>query len=233
MPSALRSEPPVNPLEPNRVMSQTAIAMPVEEELRRPPRERLLDAARELFYAEGVHTVGIDRVIERAGVAKASLYSTFGSKEGLVRAYLEEYHQRIIGRRRAAAAAESEPVAAILAIFDSLARDYQRPDYNGCAFSGARAEEPAGGPVDAAARAYRAEMRDIFRELCVRAGANEPDLLAWQLQLLYSGGAESAKIERDAEVPAAQRAAVETLLASALNRPGAPESDAPGSRAAR
>ena len=218
MPSALRSEPPVNPLEPNRVMSQTAIAMPVEEELRRPPRERLLDAARELFYAEGVHTVGIDRVIERAGVAKASLYSTFGSKEGLVRAYLEEYHQRIIGRRRAAAAAEPEPVAAILAIFDSLARDYQRPDYNGCAFSGARAEEPAGGPVDAAARAYRAEMRDIFRELCVRAGANEPDLLAWQLQLLYSGGAESAKIERDAEVPAAQRAAVETLLASALNR---------------
>src|SRR3954469_13004950 len=52
-------------------------------------RERLLAAASELFYAEGVHTVGIDRVIERAGVAKASLYSTFGSKEELVRAYLE------------------------------------------------------------------------------------------------------------------------------------------------
>jgi AcrR family transcriptional regulator len=43
------------------------------------PRERLLDAANELFYAEGVHSVGIDRVIARAGVAKASLYSTFGS----------------------------------------------------------------------------------------------------------------------------------------------------------
>lgn len=198
-------------------MSHTSIRMSVQEELKRSPRERLLEAARELFYAEGVHTVGIDRVIERAGVAKASLYSTFGSKEGLVRAYLEEYHDRIISRRRAAADAESDPVAAILAVFDSLARDYQRPDYNGCAFSGARAEEPAGGPVDAAARAYRAEMRDLFRELCVRAGARDPDLLAWQLQILYSGGAESAKIERDPEVPAAQRAAVETLLASALN----------------
>ena len=57
-------------------------------------RERLLAAASELFYAEGVHTVGIDRVIERAGVAKASLYNTFGSKEELVRAYLESRHAR-------------------------------------------------------------------------------------------------------------------------------------------
>lgn len=207
---------PADLLEPRRAMSQTGTAMPVEEELRRPPRERLLEAARELFYAEGVHTVGIDRVIERAGVAKASLYSTFGSKDGLVSAYLEEYHARVIGRQRAAAASAPDPVAAILAVFDSLARNYQRSDYNGCPFSGARAEEPAGGPVDAAARAYRAEMRELFRELCVEAGATDPDLLAWQLQLVYSGGAESAKIERDAKVPAAQRAAVETLLKSAL-----------------
>lgn len=198
-------------------MSQTSTKMSIEEDIKRSPRERLLEAARELFYAEGVHTVGIDRVIERAGVAKASLYSTFGSKEGLVRAYLEEYHDRIISRRRAAADSESEPVAAILAVFDSLARDYQRPDYNGCAFSGARAEEPAGGTVDAAARAFRADMRDLFRELSASAGAKDPDLLAWQLQLLYTGSAESAKIERNPDVPAAQRAAVETLLASALS----------------
>ena len=55
----------------------------------RPARERLLAAADELFYEQGIHTVGIDRIIERAGVAKASLYSTFGSKDELVRAYLE------------------------------------------------------------------------------------------------------------------------------------------------
>ena len=52
-------------------------------------RERLLASANELFYNEGVHTVGIDRIIEQAGVAKASLYNTFGSKDELVRAYLE------------------------------------------------------------------------------------------------------------------------------------------------
>ena len=53
-------------------------------------RERLLRAADELFYEEGIHTVGIDRIIERAGVAKATLYSAFGSKDELVRAYLRE-----------------------------------------------------------------------------------------------------------------------------------------------
>jgi AcrR family transcriptional regulator len=52
-------------------------------------RERLLAAATELFYADGINTVGIDRVIEHAGVAKASLYDCFGSKEELIRSYLE------------------------------------------------------------------------------------------------------------------------------------------------
>ncbi|MDE3131138.1 MAG: TetR/AcrR family transcriptional regulator [Acidobacteriota bacterium] len=190
--------------------------MPVEDALRRSPRERLLEAARELFYAEGVHTVGIDRVIERAGVAKASLYATFGSKEGLVRAYLDEMHERMLTRRQAAAEGAEGPVAAILAIFDSLARDFERPDYNGCAFAGARAEEPAGGVVDQATRAYRADIRALFRELSTQAGAAEPDQLAWQLQLIYSGGSEAAKLDRDPHVAGAQRAAVETLLASAL-----------------
>ena len=199
-------------------MSQTALTMSVEEELRRSPRERLLEAARELFYAEGVHTVGIDRVIERAGVAKASLYSTFGSKEGLVQAYLDEMHERMLSRRRAAAEAAEDPVSAILAVFDSLARDFERPDYNGCAFAGARAEEPAGSVVDAATRAYRADIRELFRGLSQQAGARDPDQLAWQLQLLYSGGSEAAKLDRDPHVAAAQRAAVESLLSTALGR---------------
>src|SRR5438034_11332309 len=59
---------------------------------RLPARERLLAAACELFYEEGVHTVGIDRVIERAGVAKATLYKAFGSKDELIRAYLKARH---------------------------------------------------------------------------------------------------------------------------------------------
>src|SRR5580704_15602796 len=60
---------------------------------RRPARERLLAAADELFYKEGVNLVGIDRVIEHAGVAKASLYDCFGSKEELIRSYLQRRHE--------------------------------------------------------------------------------------------------------------------------------------------
>src|ERR1700761_3232910 len=103
--------------------------------VKRSPRERLLAAADELFYAEGVQSVGIDRVIERAGVAKASLYSTFGTKEELVRAYLENRHEMTLGRLRAAVAAAGEdPVQRILAVFDSQAQLYRRPTFHGCAF---------------------------------------------------------------------------------------------------
>jgi AcrR family transcriptional regulator len=198
-------------------MSQTETTMTVQDEVKRSPRERLLEAAQELFYAEGVQSVGIDRVIERAGVAKASLYSTFGSKEGLVRAYLDENHRRILNRRTSAAEAAADPVAAILAIFDSLARDYGRPDYNGCAFAGARAEAPVGSQIDEATRAFRTDLRALLREWCVQAGASDPDQLACQLQLLYSGGGEAVKLDHEAGIVAtAQRAAVETLLRDAL-----------------
>ena len=61
---------------------------PAQTQPRSSARDRLLAAANELFYAEGVQTVGIDRIIERAGVAKASLYNLFGSKEALVEAAL-------------------------------------------------------------------------------------------------------------------------------------------------
>src|SRR5262249_7964161 len=119
----------------------------IDPDTRRSPRERLLEAAGELFYAEGVQSVGIDRVIERAGVAKASLYSTFGSKEELVGAYLDQRHALVIGRLRAAvdAADASDPAARILAVFDAQAELFPAPGYHGCAFIAAAAEAPRGG----------------------------------------------------------------------------------------
>src|SRR5258708_2224696 len=105
-------------------------------------RDRLLAAANELFYEEGVHTVGIDRVIERAGVAKASLYSTFGSKEDLVLAYLKfraEARERRISER---VARYEEPRARLLAIFELLCELVTEPSFRGCAFANACAEGP-------------------------------------------------------------------------------------------
>src|ERR1700691_5944218 len=170
--------------------------------VKRSPRERLLEAAGELFYAEGVQSVGIDRVIERAGVAKASLYSTFGSKEQLVCAYLDIRHAQVLGRLRAAVDAGEDPVERILAVFDAQARLFRRPDYHGCAFTAAAAEAPAGGRVDEGTEAYRPDIRVLFTELATAAGARDPAILASQLQLIYDGGGLAANMDRDAAIAA-------------------------------
>jgi len=187
--------------------------------VRRSPRERLLEAAGELFYAEGVQSVGIDRVIERAGVAKASLYSAFGSKEELVRAYLDERHSRVLGRLRAAVDAvdPADPLARIVAVFDEQAEIFRAPDYHGCAFAAAAAGAPRGGRVDEAARAYRRDIRELFNELATAAGAADPPLLASQLQLLYDGGASAANLDRDPSIAGPVRAAAVSLIAASLH----------------
>ena len=88
---------------------------------RRPARERLLGAADELFYEQGIHTVGIDKIIERAGVAKASLYATFGSKEELVRAYLEGRQEARRARIESHLARHKHPRERILSVLVLLA----------------------------------------------------------------------------------------------------------------
>ncbi|HEX5191223.1 MAG TPA: TetR/AcrR family transcriptional regulator [Solirubrobacteraceae bacterium] len=185
---------------------------------RRSPRERLLAAADELFYAEGVQSVGIDRVIERAGVAKASLYTTFGSKEELVRAYLDGRRERLLKRLRAAVdAAGDDPVQRILAVFDGQARMYREPTFHGCPFARASAEAPPGGGIELATESYRAAIKRLFVELSADAGVSDPERLATQLQLLYDGGSLSVKEDRDPEISAPQRAAAAALIAVALD----------------
>src|SRR3954454_18143111 len=87
----------------------------------RPARDRLLAAADELFYDEGIHTVGIDRVIEKAGVAKATLYSSFGNKEGLIRAYLQGRFEARQNRINAVLANLDTPREKMLGVYDALA----------------------------------------------------------------------------------------------------------------
>ncbi len=190
--------------------------MPPDTKVKRSPRERLLQAASELFYAEGVQSVGIDRVIERAGVAKASLYSTFGSKEELVCAYLDARHAQVLGRLRSAADAVEDPVERLLAVFDAQARQFRAPDYRGCAFVAAASEAPTGGRVDEVAESYRSDVRVMFTELAAEAGAPDPALLASQLQLVYDGGGLAARMDRNPGIAAPARAAASALIAAAL-----------------
>src|SRR6185312_16278821 len=101
---------------------------------RLPARERLLIAADELFYEEGINLVGIDRIIERAGVAKASLYDCFGSKEELIRAYLQRRHEARQARLRDWLTRYATPRQKILGIFDYAVESAAKPEFRGCPF---------------------------------------------------------------------------------------------------
>jgi AcrR family transcriptional regulator len=190
---------------------------PGADEARRPSaRERLLLAADELFYAEGVQSVGIDRVIEHAGVAKASLYNLFGNKEGLVRAYLEARHNGTTDRLMASVERYRNPRRRILAVFDAQAQIFAQPGFRGCAFVSAFAEAPLGGLVAQAAGEYRAWMRALFIDLAEQAGASDPPELGRQLLVIFDGGTTAAWMDRDPSIAGSSRAAVEALLDAAL-----------------
>lgn len=190
------------------------------KQVRRSARERLLAAADELFYAEGVQSVGIDRIIERAGVAKASLYHSFASKEELVGAYLEGRRARVSGRLTAAIDAADSPRAKILAMFAAQTDMFHDPGFRGCAFVAASTEAPPGGLVQAATESYRRWVRENFITLAREAGAAEPELLGRQLHLLYDGASLGVRLDRDVEpISAAARSGVEALLDGALRRP--------------
>src|SRR5258708_23437189 len=100
-------------------------------------RERLLAASDELFYRDGVHSTGIDAIIERAGVAKGSLYYIFGGKDQLVAAYLRGRLERWQLAIEAAQGGAGDPDAKILAVFDAIAHYVSQPEVRGCPFHNA------------------------------------------------------------------------------------------------
>src|SRR5882757_7891684 len=157
-------------------------------------RERLLAAAGELFYENGINTVGIDRVIEHAGVAKASLYDCFGSKEELIRSYLEERLSKY-----------DNPQEKILSIFDLLGELASQPDYRGCAFVRASADANSSDKVRSVCDQSRAFILGKFTDLCRAAGAGDPELLGKQLVLLYDGAAISAHMDGNPNAVATAR----------------------------
>ncbi|WP_042696063.1 TetR/AcrR family transcriptional regulator [Azospirillum sp. B506] len=165
------------------------------EGARKPARDRILDTAAELFYREGIRAVGIDTIIAHSGVAKMSLYRNFASKEELVCAYLERnlvQHAAWWDRgdrpspRRSAGADEGAV---------HRARPLDRPsEFQGCPFTTAAAElrDPA-NPARMLALAHKRMVRDRLHALAVAAGADEPDRLCAQLQLLMEGAYASGR----------------------------------------
>jgi AcrR family transcriptional regulator len=128
-----------------------------------------------------VHTVGIDRVIGQAGVAKASLCNTFGSEDELVRAYLQARLASVTQRITQTVERYDTPRERLPAVFDGKGALFAQPSYRGCAFARASAESHPGDPAEQATEAYRHWVRTLLTELAAQAGAPEPEVLARQL----------------------------------------------------
>jgi AcrR family transcriptional regulator len=178
-------------------------------------RERILDAAYELFSRHGIHAVGIDRVIAEADVAKATLYHHFASKEALVVAFLELREQRWTHgwleaevERRAA-----NPCDRAVAVFDALDEWFRRSDYEGCSFINTLLEiGDRDSLVHKETLRHLTIIRRILESYAEQAGASDPQETSHQLQILVMGAIVSAS---RADVDAARRARplVDALLA--------------------
>ena len=180
-------------------------------------RERLLAAADELFYENGINTVGIDRVIERAGVAKASLYDCFGSKDELVRSYLQARNEARRTRINERLSQYDTPEEKILSIFDLLGELAVQPGFRGCAFVRAGADAGSSDNVKTVCEESRAFILGKFTDLAREAGASEPELLGKQLVLLYDGASIAAHLDHNRNAVSTAR----TLAAQMLSG-GAP-----------
>jgi AcrR family transcriptional regulator len=151
--------------------------------------EQLLDAAQELFYRDGIRAIGVDAVVERAGVNKMSLYRRFASKDELVVAYLDRMDDGFRQRFEASVAKHPDAPAAQLAqAFDDLVKRASAPDYRGCPFLNVSCEfgDPA-HPARQSADRNKAYLLRRLTEISAAAGAANPRELAESLALLVDG----------------------------------------------
>jgi AcrR family transcriptional regulator len=159
-------------------------------------------------------------VIAHSGAAKATLYTSFGSKEELIRVYLTDRHsqweRRIEGRL---AEGYDTPREQLLGVFDVLGEWYAEPGFRGCAMVNASAEAQPGSPVEQATDEGRAWVRNLFTKLATASGADDADRLASQLIILYDGATIAARMDRNPEAAATARSVAEIAVDAAIKPP--------------
>lgn len=204
----------------------TSRAKSVVELLGAPPppttgRERLLATAVELFYRRGFAAVGVDQVIEAAGVTKTTFYKHFEGKDDLMVAAVQrrDEWESVAWARAVRKIAGDDPARQLLAMLDVMDLWFNDPDFGGCMFINAAAEFPnPHDPVHQAAAAYKQKCRDQRRDLAVAAGASRPD--AETFADCYTALIEGALILRQThgrnDAARSIRPAVEQLIATYL-----------------
>jgi AcrR family transcriptional regulator len=186
--------------------------------MRPTKRDELVGKALGIFYSNGFHATGMDRLVEETGISKTSIYKHFRSKEALILAALQLRDMQFrdwLFRRMAALG--GTPREQLLAVFDALGEWCREPGFRGCLFVKAVAEfQEPDDPIHAQAAAHKALLLEHFRNLAAAAGAVDPALLARQLLILKEGAIVAAQVEGCREAAAQAKAAAATLLGHAL-----------------
>ncbi|WP_431908803.1 TetR/AcrR family transcriptional regulator [Amycolatopsis thermoflava] len=151
-------------------------------------RSRLLGTASRLFYAEGLHSVGIDRIVAEAKVTRATLYRHFPSKDDLVVAYLTAADELIRAQIDSVRQAGHSPADTVRAVAGTIADSIRSDGFRGCAFLNAAAEYPAPDhPVHHAVLTHRQWFLDTITELMAATGESEPEPHARHFVMLRDG----------------------------------------------
>jgi AcrR family transcriptional regulator len=179
-------------------------------------KDRILETASSLFYERGVHAVGVDLVVEKAAVAKTSLYRHFGTKDELVAAFLEREDQDFWGTwDRVANAHADDAFAELDAHLQWIGERVGRLNYRGCPQINVAAEFPeVSHPARKVAAQHKQEMRRRLKGIAERLGVAEPDVLAAQLSLLINGAFVSSQIFEPGEATPLLQQTARALIAS-------------------
>lgn len=183
------------------------------------PRQRLLESATSLFSTEGIRVIGIDRILREADVAKASLYSLFGSKDALVIAYLESLDEQWRARYAERTAEMTTPEQKILAFFDQCIDEAPETDFRGSHFQNAANEYPRPetdsecGIVEAVQQ-HRRWCQDTLTKLLTEKNGYPGDVQAQQLMIFLDGGLAGSRLSQSTESLKTARELAQQLLSA-------------------
>lgn len=180
-------------------------------------RERVLATASDLFYREGVRAVGVDLIVERAGVAKTSLYRHFRTKDDLIAAFLEREDKDFWSDWDSVALRHAkDPAAELKAHLKWIGERIARPNYRGCPQLNVAAEFPAPDhPARLVATAHKTELRRRLKKIAEGIGVRHPQRLASQLALVIDGAFMSGRLLEKESATLVLQSTARALIAGA------------------
>jgi AcrR family transcriptional regulator len=177
-------------------------------------RDRILATASDLFYQHGIRAVGVDLVVEKAGVAKTSLYRHFGTKDDLVVAFLQRMDEEFWKTWDEVSQQHPDDGRAELkAQLEWIGERVNQPDYRGCPQLNIAAEYPElGHPARKFAKEHKREMRRRLKNIAEKLKSADPDQLAGQLAVLINGAFVSTPMYKPGEATTLLQRAADALI---------------------